>query len=103
MEIDQQPPLNGIVNDIAVFERRGLETTKYGADPRDKSKPHPDAAAPPGLCIVVALGKEHRLGRWKVFNSIDRRNNGGSNAGGRNGAVVFEVPFSADARVVNGS
>ena len=103
MELDQQPPLNGIVNYIAVFERRGPETTKLGADTREKLKPHPDAAAPPGLCIVVALGKEHRLGRWKVFNSIDRKNNGGSNAGGRNGAVVFEVPFLAGAPVVNGS
>ncbi|EFX03180.1 small nucleolar ribonucleoprotein complex [Grosmannia clavigera kw1407] len=49
----------GVVNDIAVFER--------GERGRD------------GLSIVVALGREHRLGRW------------GHSAGARNGAVVFEV------------
>lgn len=52
--------VKGIVNDICVFERG------------DKGKD--------GLCVVVALGKEHRLGRWKKM------------AGGRNGAMVFEVP-----------
>ncbi|KAL1958766.1 hypothetical protein VTO42DRAFT_3885 [Malbranchea cinnamomea] len=101
-----EPPLNGIVNGIAVFERRGPETTKLGTEPKPKSKSAKSpSAAPPGLCIVVALGKEHRLGRWKVFNSLDRQNNGGGNAGGRNGAVVFEVPFSASVEgpVVNGS
>lgn len=108
MQVDQQPPpLNGIVNDIAVYERRGPETAKLGDDPRDKTQSKLDAAAPPGLCIVAAMGKEHRLGRWKVFNSIDRQNNGGSNAGGRNGAVVFEVPFTTSEPVsepvVNGS
>ena len=32
-----------------------------------------------GICIVVATGKEHRLGRWIKAN-------------GKNGAVVLEVP-----------
>lgn len=52
-------PVKGIVNDIALFERgeRGKE----------------------GLCVVVATGTEHRLGRWKQV-------------AGKNGAVVFEVP-----------
>jgi ribosomal RNA-processing protein 9 len=54
---------NGIINDISVFERGGR-----GDD---------------GLCVVVAVGREHRLGRWKVIK------------GGRNGAVVFEVPKMA--------
>ncbi len=35
-----------------------------------------------GLCVVVALGKEHRLGRWKKVQ-------------GKNGAMVFEVPRRA--------
>lgn len=52
--------IRGVINDISVFERG----TK-GSD---------------GLCVVVAVGKEHRMGRWKVQQ------------GGKNGGVVFEVP-----------
>ncbi|KAB5575824.1 WD40-repeat-containing domain protein [Coniochaeta sp. 2T2.1] len=52
--------VKGVVNDISMFER--------GDRGRD------------GLCVVAAIGKEHRLGRWKVVK------------GGRNGAMVFEVP-----------
>lgn len=33
-----------------------------------------------GLCVVVGLGTEHKFGRWKCVR------------GGKNGAVVFEVP-----------
>lgn len=33
-----------------------------------------------GLCVVVGLGAEHKFGRWKFVK------------GGKNGAVVFEVP-----------
>lgn len=49
----------GVINDISVFERG-----ERGKD---------------GICVVVALGKEHRMGRWK--KSV-----------GKNGAVVFEIP-----------
>lgn len=52
--------VKGVVNDISLFER-GYR----GAD---------------GLCVVAAVGKEHRLGRWKTVQ------------GGKNGAVVFEIP-----------
>ncbi|KAF3760175.1 hypothetical protein M406DRAFT_13398, partial [Cryphonectria parasitica EP155] len=52
--------VRGIVNDISTFERG-----ERGKD---------------GLCVVIALGKEHRLGRWKKLT------------GARNGAMVFEVP-----------
>lgn len=52
--------IKGVINDIAVFERG-----EKGSD---------------GLCVVAAVGKEHRLGRWKVEN------------GGKNGGVVFEIP-----------
>jgi len=51
--------VRGIINDISVFERG------------DRGKD--------GVCIVVAVGKEHRMGRWKKV-------------AGKNGAVVFEVP-----------
>jgi ribosomal RNA-processing protein 9 len=64
-----KPIARGVVNDISVFERG-----ERGKD---------------GVCIVVALGKEHRLGRWARV------------PGGKNGAVVFEVP-RAEVRRVNG-
>lgn len=51
--------VRGVINDIGVFERG-----ERGKD---------------GLCIVVATGTEHRLGRWKTVK-------------GKNGAAVFEVP-----------
>lgn len=41
-----QRPIDGIINDIAVFERG------------DRGKD--------GLCVVAAVSSEHRLGRWKV-------------------------------------
>ncbi|KAI9818130.1 MAG: pre-rRNA processing protein [Pycnora praestabilis] len=50
--------VRGVVNDISIFERD------------DKGKA--------GVCIVAALGKEHRLGRWLKTR-------------GKNGAVFFEV------------
>ncbi|KAI1805521.1 WD40 repeat-like protein [Daldinia bambusicola] len=52
--------VKGVVNDIALFERG-----ERGKD---------------GLCVVVGVGKDHRLGMWKKIK------------GGKNGAVVFEVP-----------
>ena len=58
-EAKEQVPTRGVVNDIDVFERG------------DRGQG--------GLCIVAAIGTEHRLGRWKTVN-------------GKNGAVVFEVP-----------
>ncbi|KAK2630039.1 hypothetical protein QTJ16_000859 [Diplocarpon rosae] len=55
-------PIRGFINDISVFERgdRGQD----------------------GVCVVVAVGKEHRLGRWQ----------GKRDEGGKNGGVVFEIP-----------
>lgn len=54
-------PISGIVNDITLFERG------------DRGKD--------GLCVVAAVGREHRLGRWNPLNKS-----------GRNGGVIFEVP-----------
>ncbi|KAL8643830.1 MAG: hypothetical protein Q9226_008095 [Calogaya cf. arnoldii] len=51
--------VRGVINDIEIFERG------------DRGKD--------GLCVVVATGKEHRMGRWKTLQ-------------GKNGACVFEVP-----------
>jgi ribosomal RNA-processing protein 9 len=63
----------GVINDISVFERgdRGKE----------------------GICIVAAVGKEHRLAKWKKHK-------------GKNGAVVFEVAKKvvlANGEGVNGN
>jgi ribosomal RNA-processing protein 9 len=66
----QKPVARGVINDISVFERG-----ERGKD---------------GVCIVVALGKEHRLGRWAGVR------------GGKNGAVVFEVPRVGRVNGVNG-
>ncbi|KAF2265656.1 small nucleolar ribonucleoprotein-like protein complex subunit [Lojkania enalia] len=51
--------IRGIINSLAVYERG------------DRGKD--------GLCVVAAVGKEHRLGRWMSANV-------------QNGIVVFEVP-----------
>lgn len=59
--------VRGVVNDLAVFERG-----ERGKD---------------GVCIVAAVGREHRMGRWKKVP-------------GKNGAIVFEVPtIEAPGRV----
>lgn len=64
------PLARGVINDISVFERG------------DRGKD--------GICIVAALGKEHRLGRWTKVK------------GGKNGAVVFEVPRITAKAAMNG-
>lgn len=56
---EEETSIRGVINDLSVFERG------------DRGKD--------GICIVAAVGTEHRLGRWKTMK-------------GRNGAVVFEVP-----------
>lgn len=45
-----------------------------------------------GLCVVAAVGKEARLDRTKRIHS-----------GGRNGAIMFEVPRQKQATAVNGN
>jgi ribosomal RNA-processing protein 9 len=55
---EREGAIKGIVNDISVFERG------------DRGKD--------GVCVVVALGKEHRFGRWNEVK-------------GKNGGVVFEI------------
>jgi ribosomal RNA-processing protein 9 len=61
----EQPVVKGVINDISVFERG-----ERGKD---------------GVCIVVAVGKEHRFGRWQKEK-------------GKNGAIVFEVPKLARSK-----
>lgn len=83
---EAEPLVKGVINGIAVFERRAETSTSGQSKPKSKSS-EPE---PRGLCIVAAVGKEHRLGRWKCFTNNFHE---GSTPDGRNGAVVFEVPF----------
>lgn len=91
-------PIRGIVNSLAVLGRRNnvhgslknhapINVNKVnsashdsldGASDNDDDDNEDDEIT--GLCIVAGTGKEPRLGRWTKF------------AGGRNGAVVMEVP-----------
>ncbi|ODH50957.1 hypothetical protein GX48_02918 [Paracoccidioides brasiliensis] len=91
------PLLRGVVNDIAVFERRSPDEAKATiskSKSKLKSKSSQLGQEQNGLCIVAALGKEHRLGRWKYSNKEENGKCGdGAGLGGRNGAVVFEVNF----------
>ncbi|KAL4781202.1 WD40-repeat-containing domain protein [Aspergillus varians] len=94
---DPEPLVKGVVNGIAVFERR-IETAKPGQVPsesKSKSKTSSDPTAPElrGICIAVAMGKEHRFARWKCYGKNYHK---GTTAEGRNGAMVFEVPYSSD-------
>ncbi|KAL5342598.1 WD40-repeat-containing domain protein [Aspergillus crustosus] len=96
-EGEAEPLVKGIVNSIAVFERRA-ETAKPGQVPsesksKSKSTSEATSTAARGLCIAVAIGKEHRFGRWKGYANNYHKD---SAADGRNGAIVFEVPFSSD-------
>lgn len=87
---EAQPLVKGVINDIAVFERRS-DTARPDQPIESKSKG--SEPEPRGLCIVAAVGKEHRLGRWKCFANNFQE---GPTPNGRNGAVVFEVPYIAD-------
>lgn len=85
---ESEPLIKGVINDIAVYERR--PDTSTPVDPKDKSE---SQSEPRGLCIVAAVGKEHRLGRWKCYAN---NYHDGPTSEGRNGAVVYEVPFISD-------
>ena len=68
---EPQGNVPGVLNSIDVFERREQIQNEFGGKKEGDSL---------GLCIVAGTGKEMRLGRWRNV------------AGGRNGAVLFEVP-----------
>ncbi|KAJ5176231.1 uncharacterized protein N7482_002108 [Penicillium canariense] len=88
---EPQPLIKGVVNDIAVFERRPEAITATSTKSSNKSQTNPETE-PRGLCIVAAIGKEHRLARWKCYANNYAEGNAPD---GRNGAVVFEVPFTS--------
>ena len=88
---ETQPLIRGVINDIAVFERRS-DTSKPDQPIESRSTPNSKSPEPEprGLCIVAAVGKEHRLGRWKCYGN---NFHDGPTSEGRNGAVVLEVPY----------
>ena len=65
-------PVRGVINSLAVFERRKLITNEFGGTKEGECL---------GLCIVAGTGKEMRLGRWQKISD------------GKNGAVAFEIPL----------
>ena len=65
-------PIKGVINSLAVFERRKEKQNEFGAKKAGETL---------GICIVVGTGKEMRLGRWKKVLE------------GKNGALVLEVPI----------
>lgn len=72
----QAGPVKGIINSLAVFERRKETVSEFGGKKEGESL---------GLCVVAGIGKEMRLGRWMRLPSA------------RNGAIIFEVPLKAKA------
>ena len=64
--------IRGIVNSIAVFERRKEIKDAFGGTKEGETQ---------GLCVVVGTGKESRLGRQLKLKKA------------RNGAMLFEVPL----------
>lgn len=106
-EENLDPPIKGVVNDIAVFERKPGQQKQQPEHKTAKTKSKSNSTTsssepvyqPPGLCIVAAVGKEHRLGRWNCFANNFYT---GSSSNGRNGAVVFEVPFSSGSSSASG-
>ncbi len=80
-EKDREGPVRGVINSLAVFERRKETQSEFGG------KKDGDTV---GFCIVAGTGKEMRLGRWRKFPS------------GKNGAVVLEVPLQKQVNGVNG-
>ncbi|KPI45973.1 uncharacterized protein AB675_496 [Cyphellophora attinorum] len=69
----ERGPIRGVINGLAIFERRKELKDAFGVTREGETQ---------GLCIVAGTGKELRLGRQAKFE------------GGRNGAVVFEVPLA---------
>ncbi|KAJ6012273.1 hypothetical protein N7499_012759 [Penicillium canescens] len=88
---EPEPMIKGVINGIAVFERR--PESDLPGESKSKSETQNE---PRGVSIVAAVGKEHRLARWKCFANNYYE---GTTAEGRNGAVVFEVPLTTNETV----
>ncbi|KAJ5938725.1 hypothetical protein N7466_001859 [Penicillium verhagenii] len=85
--VSEEPLIKGVINDIAVFERRPDSDQPESQVSKSKA-----STQPRGLCIVAAVGKEHRLGRWKCYATNYEKS---TQSDGRNGAIVFEVPYTS--------
>ncbi|OQD74056.1 hypothetical protein PENDEC_c012G00791 [Penicillium decumbens] len=91
-KVDPKPLIKGVINDIAVFERRPEGASSGQPAPKSSKSQSQSEPEVRGLCIVAAVGKEHRLGRWKCYANNYHE---GDAPQGRNGAVVFEVSFAS--------
>lgn len=65
-------PVRGVINSLAVFERRKEKRAEFGGKKEGEGQ---------GLCVIAGTGKQMRLGNWIKFPH------------GRNGAIMFEVPL----------
>ena len=65
-------PIYGFINCISLHERRAQILNEFGGKKDGETT---------GICVVIGVGKEQRLGRWKVIKEA------------KNGCVVFEVPI----------
>ena len=77
--------IRGIVNDLTVIDRHEHSRTSIhtNANSANRSDNQPNSKTEGGVCVIAAIGNEHRLGRWKMVQ--DKKV--------KNGAVLFEVPF----------
>jgi ribosomal RNA-processing protein 9 len=96
--------VRGVVNDLAIFERFQPPAPPAPSPSNGASKSKRRGASkvvngdlngevPPkksksiGITIIAAVGKEHRLGRWKKYQG----------QGAKNGAVMLEIDFKEKA------
>ncbi|ETN38484.1 uncharacterized protein HMPREF1541_06519 [Cyphellophora europaea CBS 101466] len=77
-ESEPSGPIRGVINGLAVFERRKELKDAFGVTREGETL---------GLCVVAGIGKESRLGRQLTLNK------------GRNGAMVFEVSMDSAVSV----
>lgn len=108
VDTDAEPKhlIRGIINDLAVFERKSPSDTTAVSKSSKKGKGQgsvkdgdTDGVVEPkkpkslGITIVAAVGKEHRLGRWMKYQG----------SGVKNGAVIIDVDFNrADGQPEDG-
>ena len=77
--------IKGIVNDLTVIDRHEHSRTSINANANsaNKKENQSNSKTEGGVCVIAAIGNEHRLGRWKIVR--DKKV--------KNGAVLFEVPL----------
>lgn len=79
---EPKPLIRGFVNGISIVERRTIPDAKLGPGRKGKSL---------GFCVVAAIGREPRLGRWKSYGDGTEE---ATKDLGINGAVVVELTYA---------